>query len=227
MASETTFHLDLPVLPRASAEVERSAFSRRVNVYGRRFDIRDNHRRHGIARTSPNPSLDRHDAFLASVEPNLIYRQLNSGYSERGVMYPDRSVVGYWSPKVADCFIVTAGRFDFKEGVQVGATPFMVVGWGGFGKDYVLLRIRGEEREGFLVVKVSAFWHPPLRFRLLRCVLSIFTPSSYTVKARFGDRPPPPTASNAESSIPLPQLPSPIAKSAASHFTSESSIFDE
>lgn len=227
MASETAYCLNLPAPLRSSTDVERHEFSRRVNVYGRRFDIRANHQRHGIARTSPNPSIDRHDAFLASIEPNYIHRQLNLGYSERGVMYPDRSVVGYWSSKHPDCFIVTAGRLDLKEGVQVGATPFFVIGWAGCGKDYVLLQIKGEEREGFLVVVDSAFWQPPLRFRLLRRLLSLFTPSSYTVKSHFGDRPLPATASNAASSTPLPRLPSPIAKSAASHFTSESSIFDE
>ena len=128
------------------------------------------------------------DAFLADTDVDLVRHEINKSTSLplSRLKYSDRSVAGFWSQKLPDYFVVSAGRLDFKQGLRVGGEPFMITGWSGCGRDYSVLKIEENGHQGFLVVPDTFSWNCPFPFKILQIILRGLGIASSLHSSRFG-----------------------------------------
>ena len=129
------------------------------------------------------------DAFLVETDVDLVRHEINKSLPLSRLKYSDRSVAGFWSQKLPNYFVVSAGRLDFKQGLRVGEEPFLITGWSGCGRDYSVLKIEEDGRQGFLVVPDTFFWNCPLCFKILRIILRGLGIASSLHSSRFGANP--------------------------------------
>ena len=107
------------------------------------------------------------DAFLAVTDVDLVCHEINKSLPLSRLKYSDCSVAGFWSQKLPNYFVVSAGQLDFKQGLRVGEEPFLITGWSGCGKNYSVLKIEEDGHKGFLVVPDTFSWNYPFQFKIL------------------------------------------------------------
>jgi len=129
---------------------------------------------------------NRTDKNLALTEYNITLADLNNSFRPPRPTFPDHSVGGFWSEKAWNAFVVTGGRFEVGQGLEIKDQDFWVEGWGGCGSDFVALRIRREGARGLLVVPDSFSWRCPRHYSCLAFLLRFLGLASSSCQARFG-----------------------------------------
>lgn len=140
----------------------------------------------GRADPSSDYRPNRTDKNLALTEYSITLADLNNSFRPPRPTFPDHSVGGFWSEKAWNAFVVTGGRFEVGQGLEIKDQDFWVEGWGGCGSDFVALRIRREGAKGLLVVPDSFSWRCPRHYSYLASLLRFLGLASSSCRARFG-----------------------------------------
>jgi hypothetical protein len=140
----------------------------------------------GRADPSSNYRPNRTDKRLAFSDYDTTLADLNESFRPPRPTFPDHSVAGFWSEKAWNAFVVTGGRFEVGQGVEIKEQGFFVEGWGGCGSDYVALTIEREGAKGLLVVPDSFFWRCPRHYFYFASLLRFLGLASSSYRACFG-----------------------------------------
>src|SRR5882762_3346469 len=184
--------IKLPTLSHSHSspeELERQTLAYYAHRHLKTSKISNNQEAVGAIHFSIQPEVADFNIFLVETDVDLVRHEINKSLPLSRLKYSNRSVAGFWSQKLPNYFVVSAGRLDFKQGLRVGEEPFLITGWSGCGRDYSVLKIEEDGQQGFLVVPDTFIWNCPLCFKILQIILCGLGIASSLHSSHFGTNP--------------------------------------